>query len=97
MLFYSSVSGWVCLYTFKALKGDFKGIANLPYKGSRAFVTKEFYMVIGGTISPMVWHLIVVLVVSIIILPDSVYIRIAFLVYSAYRKTTGLNQWFLLT
>lgn len=67
MLFYSSVAGWVYLYTFKALKGDFTSIASLPMKEAGAFVTKEFDMVVGGPISPMLWQLIVVSVVSIII------------------------------
>lgn len=67
MLFYSSVAGWVYLYTFKALKGDFMNIANLPINEAGSFVTKEFDMVVGGSISPMIWQLIVVTVVSIII------------------------------
>ncbi len=67
MLFYSSVAGWVYLYTFKAIKGDFSGIANLPIKEAGEFVTREFDIVVGGALSPMLWQLIVVTIVSIII------------------------------
>lgn len=67
MLFYSSVAGWVYLYTFKAIKGDFAGIASLPMNEAGAFVSSEFNSAINGTISPMLWQLIVITIVSIII------------------------------
>lgn len=67
MLFYSSVAGWVYLYTFKAIKGDFTNIASLPIKEAGIFVSNEFNIAVNGTLSPMLWQLIVIAIVSIII------------------------------
>ncbi len=67
MMFYSSVAGWVYLYTFKALKGDFTSISSMPMAQAGAYVTKEFDTVVGGPVSPMIWQLIVVAVVATII------------------------------
>ncbi|MDU2065062.1 MAG: sodium-dependent transporter [Sporomusaceae bacterium] len=60
MFFYSCVAGWVYLYLFKALKGDFAGI-------TMAAAKSEFGSTIAGPLSPIIWQFIVLLVVCAIL------------------------------
>ena len=68
MFFYSSVAGWVYSYVFKAVKGDFTGLATLPVDQATKIVGDQFSSAIGGAYSPMIWQLIVFAVVSIILI-----------------------------
>lgn len=61
MFFYSCVAGWVYLYLFKALKGDFAGI-------TMATAKSEFGSVVVGPMSPILWQIIVLGVVSAILI-----------------------------
>jgi len=61
MFFYSCVAGWVYLYVFKALKGDF------------AHVTAESVKTVFGSavvnpVSPIIWQIIVMVVVASILI-----------------------------
>lgn len=61
MFFYSSVGGWVYSYTFRAIRGEFKG------------VTKEsaellFNQTTIGPVSPIIWQIIIISVVSLILI-----------------------------
>lgn len=67
MFFYSAVAGWVYFYTYKALRGDFSSITNIPMTEAGTYITKEFDSVVGGTISPIFWQLIVIIIVGTII------------------------------
>jgi len=59
--FYSCVAGWVYSYVFKSIKGDFAGVT----AGS---ATAKFTSTLIGPLSPLVWQLIVLVVVSIILI-----------------------------
>lgn len=61
MFFYTCVGGWVYLYVFKILKGDFKNVTVQVAKS-------QFDKVTAGPISPIIWQLIVLIVVSMIII-----------------------------
>lgn len=61
MFFYTCVAGWVYSYVFKAIKGDFSGIT---VEGSKAM----FGAAVVGPISPIVWQVIVLIVVSAILI-----------------------------
>lgn len=61
MFFYTCVAGWVYSYVFKAIKGDFSGIT---VEGSKAM----FGAAVVGPISPIVWQVIVLVVVSAILI-----------------------------
>lgn len=61
MFFYTCVAGWVYSYVFKAIKGDFSGIT---VEGSKAM----FGAAVVGPISPIVWQIIVLIVVSAILI-----------------------------
>lgn len=60
LFFYSSVGGWVYLYVFKAIKGDFKNI-------TPAIASSQFDKVVVGPLSPVIWQIIVIAVVSVIL------------------------------
>lgn len=61
MFFYSCVAGWVYFYLFKAIKGDFAGI-------TAETARSEFGTVVTGPMSPIIWQLIVLVVVSLILI-----------------------------
>ncbi len=61
MSFYSCVAGWVYLYIFKAIKGDFAGI-------SAQSAAAQFSKASVGIISPILWQIIVIAVVSAVII-----------------------------
>lgn len=68
MFFYSSVAGWVYSYVFKTLKGDFAPLASQSMEQATATVSQQFDAAVGGPVSPFVWQVIVMAVVSIIII-----------------------------
>lgn len=68
MFFYSSVAGWVFSYVFKAIKGDFLSLASLSMEEAAVNVSSQFDIAVGGSVSPFVWQIIAVAIVSIIIL-----------------------------
>lgn len=68
MFFYSAVAGWVYSYVFKALKGDFAGLASLPVEEATKVVGDQFGATIGGAYSPIIWQFIVFVVVSTILI-----------------------------
>ena len=61
MFFYSCVAGWVYLYLFKALSGDFAGI-------TAAVAKVQFAGVVVGPWSPIIWQVIVMATVSAILI-----------------------------
>ncbi len=61
MFFYSCVAGWVYLYLFKALSGDFAGI-------TAAVAKDQFAGVVVGPWSPIIWQVIVMVTVSAILI-----------------------------
>lgn len=61
MFFYSCVSGWVYSYVFKAILGQFAGVT-ADSAGS------IFGKALVGPISPIVWQVIVMVVVSVILI-----------------------------
>lgn len=61
MFFYSCVAGWVYLYLFKALKGDFSGITAETAKS-------QFGSIVTGPLSPIIWQIIVLATVAIILI-----------------------------
>lgn len=68
MFFYSNVAGWVYSYVFKALKGDFIALSSLSMEDAALNATSQYDAAVGGSISPFVWQIIAVAVVSIIII-----------------------------
>lgn len=68
MFFYSSVAGWVYSYVFKAIKGDFALIASLPIEEATNIVVNQFEATINGSLSPILWQLIVLATVSTILI-----------------------------
>lgn len=60
VFFYSAVGGWVYSYVFKAIKGDFRGATSETVKGM-------FMNTITNPVSPILWQLVVITVVSIIL------------------------------
>lgn len=68
MFFYSSVAGWVYSYVFKAIKGDFASIGTLPIGEATNIVVNQYNATINGSISPIVWQLIVLSTVSAILI-----------------------------
>ncbi|WP_378955289.1 sodium-dependent transporter [Pelosinus sp. sgz500959] len=60
MFFYSCVAGWVYYYLFKAVKGDFVGVTMEAAKA-------QFGAVIMGPVSPIIWQVVVLVVVSTIL------------------------------
>ena len=68
MFFYSSVAGWVYSYVFKAIKGDFALIASLPIGEATNIVVNQFEATINGSLSPILWQLIVLATVSTILI-----------------------------
>lgn len=61
MFFYSDVTGWVYLYVFKAIKGDFAGVTA---EGAGQQIANS----IVGPVSPILWQAIVIAVVAFIII-----------------------------
>lgn len=61
MFFYSCVAGWVYLYLFKALAGDFAGI-------TAAVAKAQFGSVVVGPWSPIIWQIVVLATVSAILI-----------------------------
>ncbi|KZL89939.1 sodium-dependent transporter [Clostridium magnum] len=61
MFFYTCVAGWVYFYVFKAIKGDFSGVT---VESSKAM----FGAAVVGPISPIIWQIIVLTVVSAILI-----------------------------
>ncbi|ATW26298.1 sodium-dependent transporter [Candidatus Formimonas warabiya] len=61
MFFYSCVAGWVYLYMFKAVKGDF---ASITARSAEA----EFGSAVIGPWSPLIWQLIVLVAVAVILI-----------------------------
>lgn len=61
MFFYSDVAGWVYSYVFRSIKGNFSGVTP---EGA----TSMFNSALIGPISPIVWQLIVLIVVSAILI-----------------------------
>ena len=61
MFFYSCVAGWVYLYLFKALAGDFAGI-------TAATAQAQFGSVVAGPLGPILWQIVVMVVVSSILI-----------------------------
>lgn len=61
MFFYSCVAGWVYLYLFKAISGDFAGI-------TAATAKSQFGSVVVGPAGPIVWQVIVMVTVSAILI-----------------------------
>lgn len=68
MFFYSSVAGWVYSYVFKAIKGDFALIGSLPIEEATNIVVNQFEATINGSLSPILWQLIVLATVSTILI-----------------------------
>lgn len=68
MFFYSSVAGWVYSYLFKAIKGDFLEIGTLPINEARDIIIALFDSTVSSSVSPMVWQLLPILLVTIIII-----------------------------
>jgi len=68
MFFYSSVAGWVYSYVFKALKGDFLTLASMSMEDAALNASSQFDAAVGGSISPFVWQIIAVVVVSVILI-----------------------------
>ena len=68
MFFYSSVAGWVYSYVFKAIKGDFALIGSLPIGEATNIVVNQFEATINGSLSPILWQLIVLATVSTILI-----------------------------
>ncbi|MBM7867433.1 sodium-dependent transporter [Heliobacterium gestii] len=60
MFFYSCVAGWVYYYLFKALRGDFAGVTLDSAKA-------QFGSVVTDPVSPILWQVIVMAVVSLIL------------------------------
>lgn len=61
MLFYSCVAGWVYSYSLKAILGFFSGINEQNAKAI-------FERTMIGPVSPIIWQIIVMLVVSVILI-----------------------------
>lgn len=61
MFFYTCVAGWVYSYVFKAIRGDF---AIVTAESSK----KMFETTTIGPLSPIIWQIIVLIVVSVIII-----------------------------
>ncbi len=61
MFFYSCVAGWVYLYLFKAIAGDFAGI-------TAAVAKAQFGSVVVGPWSPIIWQIVVLATVSAILI-----------------------------
>ena len=61
MFFYSCVAGWVYYYLFKTLNGD---LANITIDSAKA----QFGSVVTSPLSPVVWQVIVMTVVTAIIM-----------------------------
>lgn len=61
MFFYSCVAGWVYLYLFKAVSGEFAGITAAAAKA-------QFGSVVVGPLSPIIWQIIVMVTVSSILI-----------------------------
>lgn len=61
MFFYTCVAGWVYFYVFKAIRGDFAGVTA---ESSKAI----FGAAVVGPISPIIWQIIVLIVVSSILI-----------------------------
>lgn len=61
MFFYTCVAGWVYFYVFKAIRGDFSGVT---VESSKAM----FGAAVVGPISPIIWQIIVLTVVSAILI-----------------------------
>lgn len=68
MFFYSSVAGWVYSYVFKSLKGDFNILKGKSISEAVTIVNNNFNNTVGGSVAPIVWQAIVLLVVGIIIM-----------------------------
>lgn len=61
LFFYSDVGGWVYLYVFKAIKGDFVGV-------TAESAGAQIGNAVVGPVSPLMWQIIVVAVVSFILI-----------------------------
>lgn len=61
MFFYSCVAGWVYFYVFKAVKGDFASVTADSVKAA-------FGSAVTSPISPIIWQVIVIAVVSSILI-----------------------------
>ncbi|KGM99072.1 transporter [Clostridium novyi A str. 4570] len=61
LFFYSTVGGWVYSYVFKSIRGVFNG-------STTDSVRQEFLGTTNAMISPIVWQLVVIVVVSIILI-----------------------------
>jgi len=61
MFFYSCVAGWVYSYVFKAVKGDFFSI-------TPESIQARFGQAVTSPLSPLIWQLIVLAVVSVILI-----------------------------
>ena len=68
MFFYSAVAGWVYSYLFKAIKGDFLNIQSLPINEAADVMVSIFDTTVSGSVLPMIWQLLPILVVTIIII-----------------------------
>lgn len=68
MFYYTSVAGWVYSYVFKALTGGFSGIKGKTIQESVKVVNSTFAKTTGGTVAPIVWQGVVLIVVAIILM-----------------------------
>lgn len=68
LFFYSTVAGWVYSYVFKALRGDFLSLSNLPIDQATAIVETQFLTTTEGLYSPIIWQGLVLVVVSLILI-----------------------------
>lgn len=68
MFFYSSVAGWVYSYVYKAVTGKFRALAGLPMEEAVKAAGEQFGATAGGSLSPILWQFIVMIVVSAILI-----------------------------
>lgn len=68
MFFYSAVAGWVYSYVFKAIKGDFHNLSFMEVSEASKVVSAQFDSAVGGSLSPVIWQIIVMATVSIILI-----------------------------
>lgn len=68
MFFYSAVAGWVYSYVFKALRGDFHNLSSMSVDKASKLVSGQFDAAVGGSLSPILWQVIVMALVSIILI-----------------------------
>lgn len=61
LFFYSAVAGWIYSYIFKAIRGGFNG-------ASQNEMQNIFDRTVTGPISPVIWQIVAIVIVSIILL-----------------------------